>query len=125
VLPCEVDDPAHSLGGHALEAVGGNLLRRMVISVLKDYPNGQACALHQPRARNLAGDPFNVAQAAQSISIRSLMEVLGGINWPIVAGNGGRGGALKPETAASGFTCSEWTPFFVQTRKQTPSMRSS
>ncbi len=60
MLPCEVDDPAHSFGGHALEAVGGNLLRPMVISVLKDYPNGQACALYQPRARNLAGDPFNV-----------------------------------------------------------------
>ena len=50
MLPCEVDDPAHSLRGHALEDVGGNLLRRMVISVLKDCPNGQARALYQPRA---------------------------------------------------------------------------
>lgn len=94
MLPCEVDDPAHSFGGHALEAVGGNLLRRMVISVLKDYPNGQACALYQPRARNLAGDPFNVPPGSPSISIRSLMAVLGG-NWPIVAGNGGRGGGSE------------------------------
>ena len=59
MLPCEVDDPVH-VRGHVFEDVGGNLLRRTVISVLKDCPNGQACALYQPRARSLAVDPFTV-----------------------------------------------------------------
>jgi hypothetical protein len=95
MLSCEVDDPAHSVGGHALEDVGGDLLGGMVVRVLKDCPDRQARALDQPSARNLARDPFNVVAGSPVYLYRVAH---GGARWfglPIVAGSGGRGGGFE------------------------------
>jgi hypothetical protein len=64
MLSREGDDPAHGLSCHTLEYLGSNLLGRMVVSVFEDRPNWETRAFHQPRARHLASDPFNVGALA-------------------------------------------------------------
>jgi hypothetical protein len=62
-----------------------------------------ACPLPATRLKPCRGSVQQSPQAAQSIPVESLMEVLGGSIGPLWQEMGAGEGALKRETAASGY----------------------